>query len=138
MSKFLQVQDDIFSIFGSAEWEAQGIKVYPREFTIIETALHGDCVLRISILQNREGINLKSLEGLLMIEIYTLKSKGPKIIVETADILDAFLVGKTLSTYLGLSTQFFNSTLGLSQEDSVNPRMVSTLYSITFQHNGAL
>lgn len=137
MSKFLQVQDDIFSIFGSAEWEAQGLKTYPREFGVIETALFEDRALRLSILMNREGINLISLAGLLMIEIFTLGSRGPKIIVETADTLDNFLVGRTLSTYLGLSTQFFNSTLGLSQQDKINPRMVSTIYSISFTHNGA-
>lgn len=135
MSKFIGVQRDIFSIFASVGWNALGIKTVPREFTNIELENEGNRVIRVSILPNQKGVNKLSISGMMLVEIMTLLTDGPTPIVETADALSDFFDNKSIETYTGVCTQFFSGTLGVSQKDSLNPRIGNTLYSINFQYN---
>jgi hypothetical protein len=136
MSKYIDLQRDVFSIFGSLEWQGVGIATYPREFSNIDIESSDNKAIRVSILPSGKAVNALSASGVIMIEIITLLSEGPTPIIEIADSLDDFLVRKTINTYTETCTQFFESTLGISQQDSVNPRIGTTLYSIPFQHTG--
>lgn len=136
MAKFLEIQTNIFNVFGSLAWRIKGIEAYPREFEIVELTSDSSAAIRVSILMEGKGVNLVSVSGVVIIEIYSHTAAGPKIIATTSDTLDAFLVGKQFSITEGIVTQFFSSSLGISRKDAVNPRLSVTLYSINFQHNG--
>lgn len=136
MGKALEVETNVFSVFGSVAWTDRGIKAYPREFDLIEPAENNGMAIRISILLSGNGVNLISTSGVLLIEIFTPTSAGPKIITTISDTLDEFFVGKSISSAAGIVTQFFQSSIGVSQKDAANPRLSVTLYSVNFNHNG--
>ena len=131
MNKYSEAQDNIFSIFAKAEWKAEGIKAYP---SLIVPDNPGKEYIRISIVPSEDGENSRSVSGLLLIDIFAESVKGPKRVMELADILDKHLNTKTvkLSTY---STQFMNSNLGRPSTDKDNPALSMTLYSIPFRSN---
>jgi hypothetical protein len=133
MGKYESIQKDIFSIFASANWIAENINTYPDNVTPKDA---GNEYIRVSILPNGEGINLISVSGVLIIDIFTSAGEGPKRSSLIADKLDSYLVGKTLSLTSGSSTQFSNSAFEARGLDKINPSLHRSIYSISFKHFG--
>src|SRR5210317_305563 len=103
VGKFKNLQDDIFTIFNSDTWKAENINTYPSNFITVDP---GNEFVRVSIIPNGEGINLKSASGVLMADIFTTAGSGPSRASLIADTLDTYLQGKSLSTISGNVTQF--------------------------------
>ena len=134
MGKYTELNEDVFSIFGSNEWKAEGIKTFPNNFI---TDKLGTEFIRIDVVSN-QGLNRNSVSGALLIDIFTPAGKGSKRTLEIADKLDKYLVGKVLKTHGNNSTQFFVSSLGNGKRDSDNPSLFRALYNLTFNYYGVI
>jgi len=131
MSKYVTSEADIFTIFGSVEWKAEGIASYPSNY--IANASDQEFI-RISIIPSSQGINLVSVEGVIMIDIFTEAKLGDRRSLEIADKLDLFMVGKSFNN-AGRRTQIFDSTLRTSNTSDDDTRS-RKIYSIPFKHFG--
>jgi len=129
MGKYVDNDTNILGIFGSTEWIAEGVKTVPGNFS---GGISGNFI-RISIISGKEAINLASLSGMLMVEIYTESGVGPKSTSLIADKLDTYLVGKSFKASTGV-TQFMNSNLVDYGTDKDNPSLNKALYSIPFNY----
>jgi len=134
VGKYASMESDVFSVFGSAEWKAQGVATYPSNF-VAKAA--GDEFIRVSIVPSGTGVNLISGSGLLMIDVFISAGSGPNRASVIADKLDQFLVGKTLSSGAGKVTQFSSSAVSQSGPDRDNPSLHRSSYVIPFNHYGA-
>lgn len=130
MGKYSNLQDDIFSVFASVGWGAENIKTYPSNFLAVNP---GTEFLRVSILPSREGLNLKSSSGLMMVDIFVPAGKGPTRANEISDKLDSYLVGKSLSTAGGV-TQLTKSYLNVIGQDKDNPSLFRVTYTVPFNY----
>lgn len=133
MGKYTALEKDIFSVFGSILWKAEKIKTYPANIQATET---GDSFIRVSIIPSGIGLNLKSISGVVIIDIFTSAGSGPNSTSLIADKLDSYLVGKSLSTQAGSVTQFQNSSLAPLGTDPDNTTLYRATYTIQFSYFG--
>lgn len=133
MSKYSRINTDVFSIFSSNAWKAENIKTYPSNFIAINA---GDEFIRVSIIPNGNGINIKSVSGILIIDIFTPAGNGPKRASLIADKLDQYLVGKSINTQSQSTTQFKSSSFGLGSLDKDNPSLFRSSLTIPFNYFG--
>ena len=133
MGKFASIQSDIFSVFALAAWEAEGIPTFPTSFVQEFTA---DEFIRVSIIASGTGINLSSLSGLLIIDIFSSAGVGPSRFFHIADKLDDYLVGKSLEGVAKKVTQFNSSTLSGVSQDTDNKSLSRASYTIPFNFYG--
>ena len=133
MGKFLQLESDVFSIFGSDAWKAEQIQTYPSNF-IPKT--FGTEFIRVSILASGNGVNLKSVTGMIIVDIFTLAGKGPRAATIIADKLDEYLVGKSLETVSGQCVQLMHSSFTHKEVDKDDPTLYSSSYTIIFKYFG--
>lgn len=132
MGKYASLQSDIFSIFNSSAWKAENINTYPSNFVTINP---GNEFIRVSIIPSGNGINLISVSGVIIIDIFVSAGNGPKAIVSIADKLDSYLVGKTVNTQ-GNNTCLANSSLAFVGNDKDNPALYRASYTIPFNYFG--
>jgi hypothetical protein len=125
MGKYSDLQSRVFAVFDTLSWKLKKIAAYPSDFSPDSQA---EEFIRITVIPSREALNLKSLSGICIIEIYTAFGAGPTRANAIADILDEFLVGKTLQN----SVQFYNSTLSPKGQDKQNPLLARQDYTIPF------
>lgn len=133
MGKFKSAQDDIFSIFASQAWKAENIKTFPSNFLPID---QGSQFLKISLIFNGSNINLNSISGVLIGDIFTSAGNGPNASILIADKLDQYLVGKSVKLTSGSITQFFESSLTERGLDKDNPTLFRSNYTIPFNFFG--
>lgn len=131
MGKYTELDGEVFSVFGSAEWKAEKIKTYPTNFIGMGTQ---EEFIRITIIPSNLGVNLKSVSGVLLADIFTQAGNGPKRSSTIADKLDSYLSGKTLSTTEGKNVQFYSSGLGPAGLDKDNNALFKITYSIPFNY----
>jgi hypothetical protein len=131
MGKYLEVQEDTFSLFNSPAWKAEGIKTFPTNFVAVNA---GNEFIRVSIVSSGQGINIFSVSGIVIIDIFTAAGNGPKRASFIADRLDLYLVGKSLTTHSGATTQFASSSLSDRGPDKDNPALYRTAYTIPFNY----
>lgn len=127
MGKYQKLQDNVYAIFNTAEWKANNIPTYPQNFVEITTPNY----IRVSIIPSNTGINLASVSGQLIVDIFVSAGKGPGELASIADLLDSYLVGKTR-----VNTQFQGSTLVPMGIDRDNPILFRGAYSISFNSFG--
>ena len=128
MGKFIDLENNVFSHFGSAAWQAEVIPSYPAN--VYPEGITGSYI-KHSIVANGDHANANSVSGLLMVEIYTAAGIGPTSTSEIADTLDKHFQRKTY----GL-TQFFLSNLGQADKDRDNPSLSRAIYQIPFTYFG--
>ena len=133
MTKFARLQTDVFSIFASNLWTAEGIKTYPQNTVIIDKLNE---FVRVSIVSSGEGLNKNSVSGLIIAEIFYPAGNGPSRGAAIADKLDKHLSQKSISTTSGATTQLFVSSLVYNGVDRDNPSLVKSTFSIPFLHFG--
>jgi hypothetical protein len=129
MGKYSDLQTKIYSIFDSDEWKMNRLKTLPSDFSSSDSA---EEFIRISVIPSGEGLNLRSLSGICIIEIYTAFGFGPTRANEIADILDSFLLGTTVQNWC----QFSASTLTPKGQDKGNPLLSCQHYTIPFNLYG--
>jgi len=131
--KYDKVSDDIFSVFATAEWVAESIPTYPQNHITVNPSNE---FIRISIVPSSFLSTLDSLSGQLIIDIFTPAGNGPKRSFAIADILDQYLVGKSLNTGGNGVTQFLASSLGAGDLDRDNTNLYRVIYTISFNYTG--
>ena len=135
MSKYSQLQTDIFSLFASSSWKAENIKTFPQNFIAMNA---GTEFLRINIIPGNSGINVHSVSGIVIIDIFTPAGKGPKRAFLIADKLDSYIGGKFLPHEGGSATQFASSSLKPLGNDRDNPSLFRFSYEIPFNYFGVI
>jgi hypothetical protein len=133
MGKFTDLQDSIFSVFGSQEWAATNIKAVPSNF--IPRNVDSEYI-RLNILPNTFGINTKSVSGIMIIDIFTSAGNGPNRANLIADTLDDFFVCKVSNIREGVSLQTMQSSLDFVGIDSSNTTLFRAKYTIPFNFFG--
>ena len=132
MGKYSNIDDLIFSIFASSIWKAEKIQTFPSNFVKTKSL---EEYIRVSIISSGSGVNLKSISGELIIDIFSKAGTGPKISSEIADKLDNYLFGKTITLSNGISVQLFNSAIQDRGQDPDNPTLNRVIYSIPFSYS---
>ena len=135
MGKYTALQNDIFSIFASATWKAENLKTYPTDMVATDT---GSEFIRVDVISNAKGVNIGSISGVLIIDIFVSAGKGPARANFIADRLDTYLVGKSFQLSAPSSTQFLNSTMAFVGRDPENKALSRYHYTIPFNYFGVL
>src|SRR5688572_7611441 len=124
MGKFTDSESAIFSVFALAEWAALGIVTMPSNFI---GQAPDNKYIRVTVIASAQGINIRSVVGILNIDIFTFSGQGSKAVVEIADQLDLFLVGKTRAGIVG-KVQFLNSNKSPLGADKQNNTLSKDIY----------
>ena len=132
MGKYIQLENAVFSIFDSTAWKAENIKTYPSNFVAVNP---GNEFLKLTVIPGSPGINLISVSGQLILDIFTPAGNGPRRPTTIADKLDEYLSGQSISTPDG-SVQFKSSSFNFSGVDSDNASLYKSIYAIPFQFYG--
>ena len=127
--RYSDSQQKIFSVFGSQAWVNQDIITVPQDVVPLDTTNE---YVRISIVPSGQGINLISLSGICIIDIFTAFGEGPSRANEIADKLDVFLMGITIEGVV----QFGQSTLLPKGRDKDTPSQARYSYTIPFNYFG--
>lgn len=135
MSKYSNAIDDIFSVFNSNGWAAEGIKTFPDNF--VGKSI-GNEYIRLNMLFHEQNKSnpLISVSGQLIIDIFTESGNGPSRFADIADKLDAYLAGKSFNLSGNGTTQFGSSTLQSFGVDKDNASLHRVLYTIPFDFYG--
>jgi hypothetical protein len=129
MNKYSELQKNIFLIFSTNAWKNEHIKTVPNNFIGVNTP---EEFIRVSIIPSGTGINLSSISGLLIIDIFTKAGNGPTRSFAIADVLDSYLVGQNLTPYSHVAIQFQNSSFQSNGLDTDNPSLFRSTYTIPF------
>jgi len=107
---------------------AAGRPVWPRDVVPTNRPMpYGE----LSFIPSDTGVNLRSISGIVIVDIITEAGRGPSAALSFADTLDSYLVNMTIGT-----TQFFWSTLaprGTLRSDNTKERHE---YTISFKYFG--
>ena len=133
MGKYLNLEQDVFQIIEQKLKTEQDLKVYPSNYLALNS---GNKFLRCSIIPSGKGINLNSVSGLLIIDIFTPVGVGPRDATLIADILDQELAGKSINSVNNNVTQFMGSTFVHVGVDSANPSLFRSNYTVPFNFFG--
>lgn len=131
MGKYASLESDVFSVFAATEWKNEKITTFPANFN---PAKNPDEFIKVDILASGRGININSVSGLMIVEIFTPANKGPKRSLEIADILDKHFAGKSFHIGSG-STQFLQSNLRTIGTETA---FYHSSYSIQFNFYGSI
>jgi hypothetical protein len=134
MGKYVNLEQDVFSVFASADWLNEDIKTFPTNYIAVNSSNE---FIRVSVVPSGRGLNRHSIAGVLIIDIFIAAGKGTRRAFEIADSLDAYLLNKTLSTASDTITQFGFSSINLGTEDKENKTLYKSSYSITFNFFGS-
>lgn len=132
--KYANLEKEVFRIFGSSSWKNENILTVPSNYQ----SNASQEFIRINIIPNGSGLNLESLKGLLIIDIFVVAGKGPSRISVIADKLDLYLVGKSFIAQSGANLQFGNSSLSFEGLDKDSPTLYRAGYSIAFNLFGVI
>ncbi len=134
MGRYADLERDVYSVFDLPSWKAKNITTLPNNFT--SKSAVGEFI-RVSVIPGGAALNRRSASGVLIIDIFIAAGSGSKRANLIADVLDEFLVNKTLSTGYG-NTQLGISSLVHKGLDKANPTLFFSSYSIPFNHFGVL
>jgi hypothetical protein len=132
MGKYSTLQTKVLSVFGTAEWQAENVTTIPNDYS---PPTEAEEYIRVSVIPSGEGLNLNSLSGICIIEIYTAFGFGPTKANAIADKLDKYLLGKSLGID-DTVVQFGNSSLSPKGQDKDNSTLTCQHYSIPFNLYG--
>ena len=133
MGKYTELQKDVFSVFGTEEWKGEEVYTIPANFPCDRAEY-----IRVTIVPSSYSLNRLSVSGVLNIDIFTAYGQGPQRAYQIADMLDEYLVQKSLSGVPRVVTQFGKSSLSSMGVDSDNSALDRHLYTIPFNHLGVL
>ena len=138
MGKYSALTTDLYSIFASQKWKDENIKAYPAEF--VHSGGVVECLRFNAISQSRlehnRNLNIQSLTGLLIVEIFIPAGLGSSRADAIADILDKHFAGRTIQNSVSGNTQLLSSTLAPRGLDKVNKALQLYQYSLPFNYYG--
>jgi hypothetical protein len=134
MSKYAELHENVYPIFGTDEWKAEKIKTFPANHTGTSKVNTSGEFIRVSVIPSGNSLNIKSISGVLIIDIFTKAGNGPNRYYTIADRLDTYLSGRALSATSGKNVQLFASSLQPSGLDKDDPTLFRTTYSIPFNY----
>lgn len=130
MGTYQDLQQSVFSVFGSDDWNSESILTYPSNFKVPETSTE---YIRVFVIPSADALNLVSKAGVVIVDIYTKSGLGPSRTAVIADKLDTYLLGKSFNSGSNLVQFPRNSTLALKGVDSENSELHKASYTISFQ-----
>lgn len=133
MSKYSLIESQVYGIFGTDEWKGEKVKTFPTNFAAHDA---GDEYIRVSVLPQGKGINIYSVSGVIIIEIFSPAGVGPAKATLIADKLDRYLCGKAFSPVSGSQLQIGETSLQYLGNDSVNPTLHRAKYTAYFNYFG--
>lgn len=126
---FEQVVQDIYGVFAGSGWVDTGYKAFPSNYQgTIDTKPY---VLVSVLANNKKTVNFereRSLQGLMILSIFTDTTKGDKELFHVADVLNDLFEEKILSN----GTQFELGNLSKGEVDPDNKSLYRADYSIRF------
>ena len=128
MAKFESLISTVYAVFASPSWQADNIPSFPPNFTNDSTLLE---YIRVDVIPSGTSVNMKSLSGILIIDIFVEAGKGPKRGPAIADKLEKYLATKSLTSSAG-TVQFATGSLAPVGYDSPNGNLFRYSYSINF------
>jgi len=131
MGKYANLDSGVYSIFGQSSWTAVGIKTFPANINVRDAGIE---FIRVSVIPSGYGVNLKSISGVIIVDIFVEANKGPKRASFIADKLDTFLSGKSITVATGIVVQLDRSAVSPNGLDSDNPSLYRTTYTIPFNY----
>lgn len=133
MGKYTALETDIYSVFHQVGgWPTTGIDTHPVNFVPPQPASR---FIKVAILPSDDGVNINSVSGIIMIDIFTSAGNGQTDAFDIADKLDTYMVGKTFNVGSG-STQCGKSAVRPEGIDKDNPALYRTTYTIPFNYYG--
>jgi len=133
MGKFLDIETDVFSLFATRAWLSESIATYPSNYI---SDASGDEFIRVSIIPGSVGVDINSVSGQLIIDIFISAGEGPSRASFIADKLETYLRGKTFRDSGFGTTQFEAGALSGGQVDPDNSTLYMLTYSISFNYFG--
>ena len=136
MAKYTDAYSDVYSVFATPAWVAEGIKTIPDNFT---TTGLGNEFIRLSVITGGHfgQINIPaSVQGQLIIDIFVPAGEGLKRLAAIADKLDGYLVRQSFTTSSNGTTQFGVSAMNPLGNDPANASLFRGSYSISFNYFG--
>lgn len=138
MGKYTSCMVDLFSIFDSQSWKNENIKTFPEGF--VQTGGGTEFIRFDAVSQSRregnKNLNLNSLHGVIIVDIFVPAGFGPARANTIADILDKHFAGKEIRNSLKGTTQLLSSTLAPKGVDKVNKSLQTYQYSLPFNYFG--
>lgn len=133
MGKYTELQSGIFKFFSGLTWGLENIPSYPQDVAIKD---NHEKFVRISIIPSGIGVNLHSISGICIIDIFTAATANPSEAMVIADKLDDYLVGKSRIMTNGRINFPQGSTLQPRGKDTDNPALIRHSYTIPFKYFG--
>lgn len=127
--KYASIKSALFGVLSTPEWLAEGIRMFPAGEPV-GSPEQGYC--RLNIIPSKLGVNLNSVQGIVIVEIYTPVGGGATTAAYAiADKLDKYFVGKQLG-----SVQLYGSSMSPRGLDTDTPTLCRFQYSVTFSQFG--
>ncbi len=133
MGKYTELTSGIFKFFSGLTWGLENIPTYPQDVAIKD---NHEKFIRVSIIPAGNGVNLQSVSGICIIDIYTALTSGPLEAMGIADLLDEYLCGKERIMDNGRLQFPSETTLTPRGQDKTNPSLVRHSYTIPFNYFG--
>lgn len=132
MGKFSSAEELLYSVFGGQAWVAENVPTFPSNFTNGQGLQR---YIRVTPICSGAGVNVRSVSGLLNIDIFTKAGEGYKDTNAIADAIDKHFAGKAIKLSQG-SLQCLSSTLTHLGRDADNPALHRSLFSVPFNFYG--
>ena len=132
MGRYDALYRDIYSIFSSTNWIAEGIATFPNNYTQTDMPTE---FIRVSVVASGES-NVLQKSGQLMIDIFFPTGGGEMRAIQIADKLDTYLANKVVAMSEGSNTQFMSSSLTSMGVDRDNASLYRHLYTLPFNYYG--
>jgi hypothetical protein len=121
INRYQELENDVFAIIREATTD---LPIFPANFNVDAPEY-----IRVTIISSRKGVNVTSIEGQVIFDIFITAGTGPSKLTFIADQLDGYFLGESLR-----NTQFFESAYTPLGRDRDNPSLYQGQYTLTFKH----
>ncbi len=135
MSKYSDLSAAVLSVFGTVEWALENLSVFPSDYIKPTNVTE---FIRLSIIPSGSSVNIQSVSGVVIFDIFFVSGNGPQRGNQIADILDKYLATKTRTISSGRVVQFSTSNVQPLGKDPENPNLSRIQYTIPFSLFGVL
>lgn len=133
MGKYTQASEVVYAVFGTPQWDAEGIPAFPTGFQQPEGTKK---FVRVSIVAASQNTAVfpNSVSGAIIVHVFVQYGRGNGEALAIADTLDKYLAGKSISNQGHLQTG--TSTFVEIGQDKANPALLMSKYTVPFNFYG--